>query len=138
MIPKRTGAHKSSALNVRDRRFRFGSRQSSPESAPDVTVAPAAAPRRVAAVPAAASSGAWARRRRIRTILVSAAVVSAAIALYTGSINWWWTHVGVDALLILYYGLSMQFEASRGARVAPPVAPVQEESRPALRKVVGG
>ncbi len=140
LVPKKTGAHKSSTLNVRGRQITSRSQRSASRSVPGATVVPVAgaANPRVTPVPARVGSGASTRRRRIRTGLVIAVVLSIAAALYTGSSNWWWVHLAMDALLIIYYGLSMQIRENRAAQIAPTVSRFQEESRSGLRKVVGG
>ncbi len=138
LVPKKTGAHKSSTLNVRGRQITSRSQRPASRSVPGVTVVAGVANPRVTPVPARVGSGASTRRRRIRTGLVIAAVLSIAAALYTGSINWWWAHLAMDALLIIYYGLSMQIRENRAAQIAPTVSRFQEESRSGLRKVVGG
>ncbi len=140
LVPKKSGAHKSSTLNVRGRRLASRSPQPPPGATSDVTVArvATAARARIAPVPDGAGSGAFARRQRVRTVLVGAAVVSLAAALYTGSISWWWLHVAIDGLLVIYYGLALQFRENRGVGMTPTVSRPQEESPPVLRKVVGG
>lgn len=66
------------------------------------------------------------------------AVVSVAAALYTGSFNWWLVHIGVDALLLIYYGLSLQVQRSAPSVSRSPVMASRERSDPVLRRVVGG
>ena len=138
LVPKKTGAHRASTLS-------FIGQQSSRPSA-DVTVIPVAQiekePGHRIYVPGVPRPGqpslASARRRRIRGTLVTMAVVSVAAALYTGSSNWWLTHIGVDALLLIYYGLSQQLRSS-GARVSrSPAYAGAGESEPILRRVAGG
>ena len=140
LMPKKTGAHKSSQLNVRGRKVISRGQNLRPEPVTDVAVIPVAPAAKAREMPVAAvtGTGASARRRRVRAILAGAALVSVAAALYTGSINWWLIHVAMDALLIIYYGLSLQLQESRATRAAPVVARFQEETRPTLRKVVGG
>ena len=65
------------------------------------------------------------------------AVISAVAALYTGSLNWWLTHIGVDALLLIYYGLSLQVQ-SRAASASRAGVGSRGRSDPVLRRVVGG
>ena len=140
LVPKKTGAHKSSRLNVRGREFTSRGRQPEPTAATRVSVAPVAGrpAASVRPVPSPVGSGASARRRRVRTVLVSTALVTVAAALYTGSVTWWWVHLAVDGLLVIYYGLSMQLQQNRTALFPPTAARPIEESRPTLRKVVGG
>ena len=137
LVPKKTGAHKSSRLS-------FGRQQSKSGSAPAVTVIPVA---RVAGsighqerAPGAPGppSPASARRSRIRGVLVAMAVISAAAALYTGSLNWWLTHIGVDALLLVYYGLSLQVQSRAASASRSAGLGSRGRSDPVLRRVVGG
>ncbi len=139
LVPKKTGAHKASTLS-------FIGQQSKSLPSPDVTVIPVAQiekePGHRIYVPGVPGPGqpslASARRRRIRGTLVTMAIVSVAAALYTGSTNWWFTHIGVDALLLIYYGLSQHLRSS-GARVSrPPAYAGAGESEPILRRVAGG
>ena len=134
LAPKKTGAHKASTLSFIGR------------PSPDATVVRVAQieekPGHGIYVPGVPRPGqpslASARRRRIRGTLVTMAVLSVAAALYTGSTNWWLTHIGVDALLLIYYGLSHQVRSS-GARVSRPPAYVGAgESEAILRRVAGG
>lgn len=141
LIPTKAGAHKSSALNFRGRQSRTtGQTPTQPLSG--VTVVPVSrSPNgHGAPVPVVGGvrSGASVRRRRIRNALVTMAVISAAASLYTGSINWWLTHVGIDALLIIYFGLALQLQDTRAARAATASPSGQQASRPALRRVAGG
>lgn len=140
MVPKKTGAHKSSTLNVRGRQFKSRSQRPRAQPSSGVTVVPAAAasPTRVAAVPSGPVSNASARRRRIMIGLATAALVAAAAAFYTGSASWWWVHVAFDGCLIMYYGLTLQLQQSRSALIAPVASRSPAESRPPLRQVVGG
>ena len=137
LVPKKTGAHKSSRLS-------FGRQQSKSGRAPEVTVIPVA---RVAGnsayreqVPGAPGppSPASARRSRIRGVLVAMAVISAAAALYIRSLNWWLIHIGVDALLLIYYGLSLQVQSRAASLSRSQGAGSRGRSDPVLRRVVGG
>ena len=137
LVPKKTGAHKSSRLS-------FGRQQPRSGRVPDVTVIPVA---RVAGstgngehVPGAPGppSAASARRSRIRGVLVAMAVISAASALYTRSLNWWLTHIGIDALLLIYYGLSLQVQSRAASLSRSPGVGSRGRSDPVLRRVVGG
>lgn len=141
LIPKKAGAHKASALSVRNRKSRTARQAALSKSNGDVHVVPVAGARTGfgAPVPVVGGnrSGASTRRRRVRTVLVSMAILSAAAALYTGSLNWWLVHAASDALLLIYFGLAMQLRDERTK--AKPAAPsAREESRPALRRVAGG
>ena len=140
LVPKKTGAHRSSSLSIRGRRFKPDGQRTRSGPTPEVTAIPVAgmAKGRVAVVPAGAGTGPSARRRRVRAVLIGAAVVSLAAALYTTSMTWWWTHLAVDGLLVIYYGLWMQWQEGRAIRVSPSISRTEQESRPALRKVVGG
>lgn len=70
-------------------------------------------------------------------MLVSMAILSAAAAFYTGSVNWWLVHAASDALVVIYFGLAMQLRDGRAkATTAAPSA--REQSRPGLRRVAGG
>lgn len=137
LAPKKTGAHKSSRLS-------FGRQQSKSGRAPEVTVIPVA---RVAGspgygehVPGAPGppSAASARRSRIRGVLVAMAVISAAAALYTRSLNWLLTHIGMDALLLVYYGLSLQVQSRASSLSRSLGVGTTGRSDPVLRRVVGG
>lgn len=140
LVPKRTGAHRSSTLSVRGRQFEAARRDTPSEPAPEVAAIPVAGPARgrIAVVPTGAGSGPSARRRRVRAVLIGAAVASLAAALYTTSMTWWWIHLAVDGLLVIYYGLWMQWQEGRAVPVSRPAGLTERESRPALRKVVGG
>jgi len=141
LIPKKAGAHKASTLNVRGKQSKAPNQRSRSKSVADVTVVPVAGTRTGygAPVPVVGGnpSGASNRRRRVRAVLVALAVLSAAAALYTGSVNWWFFHAACDALLIIYYGLAMQLQDSRVGRTITST-PSEEEARPALRRVAGG
>ncbi len=139
LVPKKSGAHKASTLS-------FIGQQSKSRPFPDVTIIPVAQiekdPGHRIYVPGVPGLGqpsmATARRRRIRGTLGTMAVLSVAAALYTGSSNWWLTHIGVDALLLIYYGLSQQLRSS-GARVLRSSDYAGAgESEPILRRVAGG
>ncbi len=139
LIPKKSGAHKTSTLNVRGRRLTSRNQPPLSGATPEVAavrVAPAEQAR-LAPVPNN-RQGAFTRRQRVRAVLAGAAVVSLAVALYTGSINWWWFHMAIDGLLIVYYGLSLQMRENRGVRMTGTVSRHQEESPPVLRRAVGG
>ena len=136
LVPKRSGTHKTSTLNVRGRGLLTRS-QPTPSGATPVG-APPVEKRGLAPVPNTRQSGAFTRRQRVRAVLAGAAVVSLAVALYTGSINWWWLHLAMDGLLILYYGLSLQMRENRGVRMTGTVPRYREESSPVLRRAVGG
>ena len=137
LVPKKTGAHKSSRLS-------FGRQQPKSGRAPAVTVIPVA---RVAGsngfrerVPGAPGppSAASTRRGRIRGVLVAAAVISVAAALYTRSLNWWLTHIGIDALLLVYYGLSLQVQSRAASLSRSRGVGSSGRPDPVLRRVVGG
>ena len=140
LIPKKAGAHNASTLKVRGKRSKTPNPRSVAKPAADITVVPAAGTRRGYGAPVPVVGGhrpgASARRRRVRAVLVAMAVLSAAVALYTGSINWWLFHAASDALLIIYYGLAMHLRDSGATRT--PSATRSEATRPALRRVAGG
>ena len=69
---------------------------------------------------------------------MAAAVISAAAALYTRSLNWWLTHIGIDALLLVYYGLSLQVQSRAVSVSRSPGVGSTGRSDPVLRRVVGG
>ncbi|MCE2527505.1 MAG: hypothetical protein J4G00_08235 [Actinomycetia bacterium] len=141
LIPKKAGAHKASTLNVRGRQSKTASQVARSKSTPDVQVVPAAGTRTGygAPVPVVGGnrSGATNRRRRVRAVLIAMAVLSAAAALYTGSVNWWLTHAASDALLLIYFGLALQLQDGKAASTNAAPA-TQQESQPALRRVAGG
>ena len=136
LAPKKTGAHKSSRLS-------FGRQQSRSGRAPQVTVIPAARSdgrgygENVPGAPGPPSA-ASARRSRIRGVLVAMVVISAAAALYTRSLNWLLTHIGMDALLLVYYGLSLQVQSRASSLSRSPGVGTTGRSDPVLRRVVGG
>lgn len=141
LIPKKGGAHQAAATGVREwgsknRVQRMRAKQDS-----DVRVIPAAGTQAGVGAPVQVVGGtrtnASTRRRRVRTSLIGMAVLSLAIAFYTGSANWWITHVAVDALLIIYYGLAMHIEANAAARPAVTTRSAREEAPPTLRRVSG-
>ena len=144
LIPKKAGAHKASTLSVRGRQAKSAGQRTRPRSAAaDVTVVPVAHTATSPGAPVPVVGGqrarASARRRRVRTVLITAAVASLAGALYTGSVNWWLTHAAFDAMLIIYYGLEMQLQDSATSRKTPASADAEREAaQPALRRVAGG
>ena len=142
LIPTKSGAHRSSTLSFWGRQSKVASQRPQARPAPEVKVVPVAqaAAEPLGSVPFAIvqqGSMAFARRRRVRTVLVAMAVITVAAGLYTGSLNWWLAHVAVDALLIIYYGLAMQFQGSR-VGMASSVISAQGGSREVLRRVAGG
>ena len=142
LVPKKSGAQRSSALNFRDRMSSAIQQRPKARQAPDSGVAQVSFSREGApqVIPVRAGGeyrSMATRRRQVRTALVVLAVLTAAVALYTGAVNWWLVHVAMDALLIIYYGLSLQFQAARAAAPSS-AAPVREETEPVLRRVVGG
>ena len=144
LIPKKAGAHKASTMSVRGRQSKTpGPRSRSRSTAADVTVVPVASTGTSPGAPVPVVGGqrtrASARRRRVRTVLITAAVTTVAAALYTGSINWWLTHAAFDALLVICYGLEMQLQdGAADKRVPTPASADQEPAQPALRRVAGG
>ncbi|MDE0602702.1 MAG: hypothetical protein OXI56_12980 [bacterium] len=137
LVPKKTGAHKSSRLS-------FGRQQSKSGRTPEVTVIPVARvtgnngyQERVPGAPGPPSA-ASARRSRVRGFLLAMAVISAAAALYTRSLNWWLTHIGIDALLLVYYGLSLQLQSRSASVSRSRGVGSRGRSDPVLRRVVGG
>ncbi|MYD42006.1 MAG: hypothetical protein F4W94_09835 [Acidimicrobiia bacterium] len=137
LAPKKTGAHRSSRLS-------FGRRQSKSGRALNATVIPVAPvtgnigfQQHVPGAPGPPTA-ASARRSRIRGVLVAVAVMSAVAALYTRSLNWLLIHIGIDALLLVYYGLSLQVQSKTASLSRSPGVGSTGRPDPVLRRVVGG
>ncbi len=137
LIPKKSGAQKTSTLS-------FFGQQSKGGQSSGVTVIPVSYLKedpghdRLDPIGREQRPMASARRRRVRTFLVVLAFLSVAAALYTGSLNWWLAHIGIDALLVIYYGLAMQFQSSNALASYSPGSMDRGESVSLLRKVAGG
>ncbi len=141
LVPKKSGSQRPSALNFRDRLSSAIPQRTKVRRTPDSGVAQASfsqegAPRVVPVRSGGEHRSMATRRRQVRRALVVLAVLTAAVALYTGAINWWLVHVAIDALLIIYYGLSLQFQDT--AVMSPATSTREEETEPVLRRVVGG
>jgi hypothetical protein len=139
LIPKKGGAHKAATFSMGGQPKTNGRKSRSKQD--EVTVVPVTNTGfgHGAPVPVVGGhrTGASARRRRVRTVLVGAAVGSLVLALYAASVNWWLTHAAFDALLLIYYGLEMQLQDGSVRGAATPTS-TEQATQPALRRVVGG
>ena len=136
LIPSKS--RNSSTLTFWGRQSKVSSHQPVTQPVSGVKVVPIAKARSqpLSSVPIAViqrGSTAPARRRRVRTVLVAMAVITAASGLYAGSLNWWLAHVVVDGLLIIYSGLAMLV---RGGS-AGSYSTVSLAERQVLRRVSG-